>query len=69
MKNICFGLYEIAMPYISMVNDSGLIQIRKYAEIQSIPELLEQFGNISRLSRIVKDELYRVLTEEAGYFC
>jgi len=47
---------------------SGLIQIRKYAEINQATDLIEHFEEISRNVKLVKAELYRVLVEESGYF-
>lgn len=47
---------------------SGLIQIRKYAEVNADAELLERFKAISKLSKAVKEEIYRLLVEEFGYF-
>jgi hypothetical protein len=47
---------------------SGLIQIRKYAEIHNLPGLLEQFSDISRFARKVREEMYRILIGEAKYF-
>jgi hypothetical protein len=47
---------------------SGLIQIRKYAEINQATDLIERFEEISRNVKLVKAELYRVLVEESGYF-
>ena len=47
---------------------SGLIQIRKYATINSKTDLTERFEEIARLSKAVKEEIYRLLVEEFGYF-
>ncbi len=47
---------------------SGLIQIRKYAEQESASDLLELFAEISKLSKEVKSELYRLLVNEFKYF-
>jgi hypothetical protein len=48
--------------------NSGLIQIRKYAEIHNLQDLQEQFSVISALTKKVRDELYRLLVEEGGIF-
>lgn len=47
---------------------SGLIQIRKYATINTETELLLKFEEISKLSKAVKTEIYRLLVEEFKYF-
>jgi len=47
---------------------SGLIQIRKYAEQGGLHDLLTRFEGVSELSKNVKDELYRLLVVEFGYF-
>lgn len=46
---------------------SGIIHIRKYAEIHQATDLVECFEEISRNVKRVKAELYRVLVEEGGY--
>jgi hypothetical protein len=48
--------------------NSGLIQIRKYAELQGDTELLQLFDQISKLTKAVKNEIYRLLVEEFNYF-
>ncbi len=57
-----FDYTDFLTPY------SGLIQIRKYAEIHNLQDLQEQFSTISTLTRKVRDELYRLLVEEGRYF-
>jgi hypothetical protein len=47
---------------------SGLIQIRKYAEIQMDAELLNKIAEISKLSKAVKGELYKMLVVDFQYF-
>jgi hypothetical protein len=47
---------------------SGLIQIRKYAELKGSEDLLKLFQEISELTKKVKGEIYRLLVEEFGYF-
>ena len=47
---------------------SGLIQIRKYAEIHNAADLLEIFEKISAKTKEVREEIYRLLVEEFGYF-
>jgi hypothetical protein len=57
-----FSYPDFMTPY------SGLIQIRKYAEIHNQDDLQEQFAKISALTKKVREELYRMLVEEAKYF-
>lgn len=47
---------------------SGLIQIRKYAEIHNASDLLELFEKISTKTKAVREEIYRLLVDEFGYF-
>ncbi len=47
---------------------SGLIQIRKYAEIHNHEDLQEQFAKINALTKKVREELYRMLVVEGKYF-
>jgi hypothetical protein len=47
---------------------SGLIQIRKYAELHNAEDLNELFEKISGKTRKVREEIYRLLVEEFGYF-
>lgn len=47
---------------------SGLIQIRKYAELHNHTDLMEQFTKINGLTKQTRDEIYRLLVHEAGYF-
>ena len=47
---------------------SGLIQIRKYAEIHGREDLQHLFKEISVLTKKVKEEIYRLLVEEFRYF-
>ena len=42
---------------------SGLIQIRKYAEIQADKELLHHFKQISETTKLVKEKIYRLLVK------
>ncbi len=48
--------------------NSGLIQIKKYAEVNSCTDLLNKFTDIQKLTSEVKKELYKLLVEEFGYF-
>ena len=47
---------------------SGLVQIRKYAEIHGREDLQDLFKEISVLTKKVKEEIYRLLVEEFRYF-
>jgi len=47
---------------------SGLIQIRRYAEIVNQSDLINIFEEISKLTKEVKEEIYRLLVEEFKYF-
>ncbi|MEI6455359.1 MAG: hypothetical protein WCO93_03645 [bacterium] len=57
-----FDYADFLTPY------SGLIQIRKYAEINGKEDLQNLFKEISALTKKVKEEIYRLLVEEFGYF-
>jgi hypothetical protein len=48
--------------------NSGLIQIRKYAENKNAEDLLELFVKISAKTKEVREEIYRLLVHEFGYF-
>ena len=47
---------------------SGLIQIRKYAEQENLADLLDGFKEISVKTKLVKEEMYKMLVGEFGYF-
>ncbi len=47
---------------------SGLIQIKKYAQIQGDAELLSRFERISSLTKGVREEIYRMMVEDFEYF-
>lgn len=47
---------------------SGLIQIKKYAEIEGKEDILNIFKEISELSKKVKQEIYSLLVDGFGYF-
>lgn len=57
-----FNYRDFLTPY------SGLIQIRKYAELNSDQYLLDQFKEISERTKKVKSELHRLLIDEFKYF-
>ena len=46
----------------------GLIQIKKYAELNAAHDLTEQFIEITRLTKGIKEEIYRLLVKEFRYF-
>ena len=47
---------------------SGLIQIRKYAELHGLKDMLDLFTEVAKLTRAVKAEIYRLLVVEFRYF-
>ena len=51
-----------------LVPTSGLIQIRRYAEINNQVDLLEHFEDISRYKKDVRDSIHQLLIEEIRYF-
>jgi hypothetical protein len=57
-----FDYADFLTPY------SGLIQIRRYAEQEGLSDLQELFRQISELTKKAKQEIYRLLVEEFGYF-
>ena len=57
-----FDYKDFVMPH------SGLIQIRKYAEIHNATDLLELFEKISAKTKEVREEIYRLLVDEFNYF-
>lgn len=48
--------------------DSGLIQIRKYAELRGKEDLIDHFEVINQKTKEVKEEIYRLLVEDYNYF-
>lgn len=78
--NYCKGqyLYNVGLhtePYFKYFNYpdfltpcSGLIQIKKYAELQGDVELVNRFNEISKLSKSVKQQLYKLLVVDFKYF-
>jgi len=78
--NYCKGQY---MEYVGLQNEpyfkyfdypdfltpySGLIQIKKYAEQEGLADLQVLFAEITKLTKDVKAEIYRLLVEEFKYF-
>lgn len=51
-----------------VTKDSGLIQIKKYADINDCADLLEKIGAITSKTKFVKEEIYRMLLEDFNYF-
>jgi len=47
---------------------SGLIQIRKFAEVNNKADLLQQFADVSRHTKKVREEIYHLLIEDLRYF-
>lgn len=57
-----FDYLDFVTPY------SGLIQIKKYAEINGKTDILEKFEPIKLLSKQVKERIYDLLVNEFKYF-
>ena len=51
-----------------LTKDSGLVQIRKYAEINKKVDLVLMIENIKKTTSEVKNEIYRLLTKDFNYF-
>jgi hypothetical protein len=51
-----------------LTKDSGLIQIKKYAEINGKNDLAEKFAKITELTKLVKEAVYSLLVDELNYF-
>jgi len=51
-----------------LTKDSGLVQIRKYAEINKKVDLVSMIENIKKTTSEVKNEIYRLLTKDFNYF-
>ncbi|MCU0472973.1 MAG: hypothetical protein MUC93_06355 [Bacteroidales bacterium] len=48
--------------------NSGLIQIRRYADINNKSDLQQRFEIINEKTKIVREEIFRLLVEEFKYF-
>lgn len=48
--------------------NSGLIQIKKFAELNNATDLNELFKEISEKTKLVKDEIFRILVDDFKYF-
>ncbi|WP_091548476.1 hypothetical protein [Thermoflexibacter ruber] len=57
-----FDYQDFVTPY------SGLIQLKKYAEVNGASDLQPYFEKISALTKQVREEIYFLLTEVFGYF-
>ncbi len=78
--NYCKGqfLYNVGLkdePYFKyfayddfLTPHSGLIQIKKHAEIENLPDILDLFDEIKELTKKVKEEIYNLLVNEFRYF-
>jgi hypothetical protein len=51
-----------------LTKDSGLIQIKKYADLNDCADLLEKITLITAKTKVVKEEIYRMLIEDFKYF-
>lgn len=70
MENV--GLEKEAFKYFKYPDfispNSGLIQIRKYAEVNVSVDLLNLLSDIQKLTKAVKDELFGLLVDDFRYF-
>ena len=57
-----FNYPDFLTPY------SGIIQIEKYAVLQADVELLNRFAEIKKLTKAVKQQLYKMLVGDFKYF-
>ncbi|MCB1190708.1 MAG: hypothetical protein KDK90_09755 [Leptospiraceae bacterium] len=57
-----FDYPDFVTPY------SGLIQIKKYAEVNGKVDLVEKLERIKELTKQVKERIYNLLVNEFGYF-
>jgi hypothetical protein len=79
-RKYCMGqlLYSIGLqdePYFKyfdykdfVTSYSGLIQIRKFAEMHNAEDLLNLFEKINIKTKETREEIYRLLTQEFAYF-
>ena len=51
-----------------VTKDSGLVQIKKYATLNDCSDLLEKITSITEKTKLVKEEIYRMLIEDFKYF-
>lgn len=57
-----FDYPDFVTPY------SGLVQIKKYAEVNGKADILERFENIKAINKQIKEKIYDLLINEFGYF-
>ena len=57
---------SVLSPGRELSDPSG--EIKKYAEVNAAHDLTELFLDITKLLKGVKDEIYRLLVKEFGYF-
>ncbi len=57
-----FDYADFLTPY------SGLIQIKKHAQVENLADILDIFVDITKLTNLVKQEIYGLLVEEFRYF-
>ena len=57
-----FDYADFVTPY------SGLIQIKKYAEIHNAEKILSLFEKITEQTKKVKEEIYQLIVDEFKYF-
>lgn len=51
-----------------LTTNSGLIQIKKYADLHKKTDLIDRYEVITAKTKAVKDEIYRLLVDEFKYF-
>ena len=51
-----------------VTKDSGLVQIKRYADLHECADLLERIAAITSKTKEVKEELYTMLTRDFNYF-
>jgi hypothetical protein len=57
-----FDYKDFVTPY------SGLIQIKKYAELHNAEDLVNLFDKVTAKAKETREEIYRLLTQEFAYF-
>lgn len=66
LKDEPYFKYFLYAPFLTP--NSGLTQIKKYAEMENATDLLDLFAQISTRTKKVKEEIYRMLVEDFKYF-
>lgn len=66
LKNEAYFKYFDYPDFVT--KDSGLVQIRKYAEVNECRDLIEMLTKITAKTKLVREEIYRMLVEDFKYF-